>query len=182
MLCCAKCQLWLILVETIKGDLSLLESVQRKAMCWISKTSNSVFSCKDKLQKSNILPLSIYQELHVVLLFAKILFGKVDIDWQSHVTFAEVCTRRVQVTRNFICEQMRLQKSGSDFWYRARHLANMFNDCFKYDVLLDSDHKSKLLELYKRFFISRYNESDPCIWRLCVASITLRDLKKLIFT
>ena len=97
------------------GDLALLESVQRKTMSWIFKTSNSALSFKEKLQKINILPLSIYQELHVVLLFAKMLSGKVDIDWQSHVTLSEVGTRRAQVTRNFICKQMRLQKSESVF-------------------------------------------------------------------
>ena len=53
------------------GDLTLLESVQRKARSWIFQTSNSVLSYKEKLQKINILPLSLYQELHVVLLFAK---------------------------------------------------------------------------------------------------------------
>ena len=63
-----------------KGDLTLLGGVQRKAMDWIFKTSNSVLSYKEKLQKINILPLSLYQELHVVLLFAKMLSGKVDID------------------------------------------------------------------------------------------------------
>ena len=165
-----------------KGYLTLLESVQRKAMAWIFKTSNSVLPYKEKLQKINILPLSLYQELHVVLLFAKMLSGKVDIDWQSHVTLTEVGTRRAQVTRNFICKQMRLQKSESDFWYRACHLANLFNDYFKYDILLDREHKSKLLELYNRFFISRYNESDPCTWRLLCGCNNCRDLKKLIFT
>ena len=151
-------------------------------MAWIFKTSNSVFSYKEKLQKINILPLSLYQELHVVLLFAKMSSGKVDIDWQSHVTLAEVGTRRAQVTRNFICKQMRLQKSESDFWYRACHLANLFNDYFKYDILLDREHKSKLLELYNRFFISRHHESDPCTWRLLCACNNCRDLEKLIFT
>ena len=165
-----------------KGDLTLLECVQRKAMAWIFKTSNSVLSYKEKFQKINILPLSLYQELHVVLLFAKMLSGKFDIDWQSHVTLAEVGIRRAQVTRNFICKQMGLQKSDSDFWYRACHLANLFNDYFKYDILLDREHKSKLLELYNRFFISRYNESDPCTWRLLCGCNNCRDLKKLIFT
>ena len=164
------------------GDLTLLESVQRKAMSWIFKTSNSVLSYKEKLQKINILPLSLYEELHVVLLFAKMLSGKVDIDWQSHVTLAEVGTRRAQVTRNFICKQMRLQKSESDFWYRACHLANLCNDYFTFDILLDREHKSKLLELYNRFFISRYNESGPCTWRLLCGCNNCRDLKKLIFT
>ena len=50
------------------GDLTLLESAQQKAMSWIFKNSNSVLSYKEKLQKINILPLSLYQELHVVFI------------------------------------------------------------------------------------------------------------------
>ena len=73
-----------------KGDLGIIESVQRKAISWIFMTSNSHISYKDKLVKLNILPLSLYQELHVGLLFAKILAGKVDIDWRSHVSITDV--------------------------------------------------------------------------------------------
>ena len=66
--------------------------------------------------------------------------------------------------------------------YRACHLANLFNDCFKYDILLDREHKSKLLELHYQFFISRYKESEHCIWRLLCGCNNCKDLKKLIFT
>ena len=78
-------------------------------MSWICKISNSVLSYKKTSENQHL--ATLYQELHVVLLFAKMLSGKVDIDWQSHVTLAEVGTRRAQVTRNFICKQMRLQKN-----------------------------------------------------------------------
>ena len=40
-----------------KGDLGIIESVQRKAISWIFITSNSHISYKDKLIKLNILPL-----------------------------------------------------------------------------------------------------------------------------
>ena len=98
-----------VLWKPPKGDLILLEKVQRKAMSWIFKTSTASSHTRKNFRKSKILPLS--QELHVVLLFAKMLSGKVDIDWQRHVTLAEVGTRRAQVTRKFICKQMRFQKS-----------------------------------------------------------------------
>ena len=54
-----------------KSTLSVLESRQRKAVMWILNT-NSI-SYKDMLMKSSVLPLSLYQKLHVILLFAKIL-------------------------------------------------------------------------------------------------------------
>ena len=73
-----------------KSDLGIIESVQQKAISWIFMRSNSHISCKDKLVKLNILPLSLYQELHVGLLFAKILAGKTDIDWRSHVSITSL--------------------------------------------------------------------------------------------
>ena len=58
--------------------------------------SNSHISYKDKLVKLKILPLSLYQELHVEL-FVKILGGKVDTDWRSHVSIADFGKGRAQM-------------------------------------------------------------------------------------
>ena len=69
-------------------------------------TSNSHITYKDKLVKPNILPLSLYQELYVGLLFAKMLAGKVDIDWRSHVSITDVGNKRAQMTRNFVCKHV----------------------------------------------------------------------------
>ena len=52
-------------------------------------TSNSQISYKDKLVKLNILPMSLYQELHVGLLFAKILAGKVDTKFRLQTNASE---------------------------------------------------------------------------------------------
>ena len=87
--------------KTSKGYLGTLESIQRKAVSWIFITNN--ISYKDKLVKLDILPISLYQKLHVILLFAKILTGKVDIDWRSQVTITDIGTRRTQAKRNFAC-------------------------------------------------------------------------------
>ena len=129
---------------------------------WILMTSNSHISYKDKLVKLNILPLSLYQELHFGLLFAKILAGKVDIDWRSHVSITDVGNRRAQMTRNFVCKQMRLKKCESDCWFRACRLANLYNEYFKCDILFDPECKNRLLGMYTKFFKTRYNESDTC--------------------
>ena len=139
-----------------KGDLGTLESIQRKAVSWIFITNNISF--KDKLVKLDILPISLYQELHVFLLFAKILSGKVDIDWRSQVTITDIGTRRTPVTRNFACQQIRLKKCESDYWFRACRLAILFNDYFKFDIIFDPGCKIKLLEVYTKFFKTRYNE------------------------
>ena len=137
-----------------QGDLGIIESVQRKAISWIFMTSNSHISYKDKLVKLNIVPLSLYQELHAGLLFAKILAGKVDIDWRSHVSISDVGNRRAQMTRNFVCKQMRLKKCASDFWFRACRLANLYNEYFNFDILFDPECKHRLLGMYTKFFKS----------------------------
>ena len=162
-----------------KGDLGTLESIQRKAVSWIFITNN--ISYKDKLLKLDILPISLYQELHVILLFAKILTGKVDIDWRSQVTITDIGTRRTQGTRNFACQKIRLKKCESDYWFRACRLANLFIDYFKFDTIFDPGCKIKLLEVYTKFFKTRYNEADSCTWRILCGCNNCRDLKKLNF-
>ena len=161
-----------------KGDLEIIESVQRKAISWIFMTSYSHISYKDKLVKLNNLPLSLYQELHVGLLFAKILAGKVDIDWRSHVSITDVGNRRAQMTRNFVCKQMRLKKCESDFWFRACRLASLYNEYFKCDILFDPECKNRPLGMYTKFLKTCYNESDTYTWRILCECNNCRDLKK----
>ena len=168
-----------VLSKPSKGDLGTLESIQRKAVSWIFITNN--ISYKDKLVKLNILPISLYQKLHVILLFVKILTGKVDIDWRSQVTITHIGTRRTQATRNFAYKQILLKKCESDYWFRACRLANFFTDYFKFDIIFNPGCKIKLLEVYTKFFKTRYNESDICTWRILCGSNNCRDLKKLNF-
>ena len=47
--------------------------------------------CYIKLFKLGILPLSLYQALTVVLLFAEILAGKIDIHLPSEIFILSVC-------------------------------------------------------------------------------------------
>ena len=163
-----------------KGDLGTLESIQRKAVSWIFITNN--ISYKDKLVKLDIHQISFYQELHVILLFAKILAGKVDIDWRSQVTIADIGTRRTQAARNFACQKIRLKKCESDYCFRACRLANIFNDYFKFDIIFDPGCKIKLLEVYTKFFKTRYNESDSCTWRILCGCNNCRDLRNYTLT
>ena len=143
-------------------------------------TNNSHISYKDKLVKLCILPLSLYQEIHVGLLFAKILAGKVDLDWRSHVSITDVGNRKAQMTRKFVSRKMRLKKCESDFWFRACRHADLFNEYFKCDILFDPECKNRLLGMYAKFFRTRYNESDTCTWRIFCECNNCRDLKKLI--
>ena len=161
-----------------KVELSLIESVQKKAANWIT---GAKFPYKEQLLKLNLLPLSLYHELHVVLLFAKILTGKVDLNWKLHVSITEPGTTRYQTTRNFICQQPKLRKCESDYWYRACYLANTFNEFFKYDILFHENHKVKLLDLYFVYFKLRYDENNTCSWRIMCGCNNCKNVKKLNF-
>ena len=141
-------------------------------------TSNS-HAYKDKLVKLNTLPLSLYQELHVGLLFAKILAGKVDIDWRNHVSITDVGNRKAQMTRNFFCKQKRLTKCKSDLRFRACRLANLYNEYFKFDIFFDPECNNRLLGMYAKFFKTRHNESVTCTWRILCECNNCSDLKKL---
>ena len=92
-----------VIWKSLKSDLGIIESVLRKAISWNFMARNSHFSSKDKLVKLIFLHLCLYQELHVGLLFAKILVVKVDIDWRSYVSITDVGNRRAQMTRIFVC-------------------------------------------------------------------------------
>ena len=62
--------------KTSVGDLKTIESVQKKATAWILKPTQQY---KDRLISLHILPLFLYQELHIPLLLHKILTGKTDV-------------------------------------------------------------------------------------------------------
>ena len=114
--------------------------------------------------KLDILPVSLYQQLHVILLFAKILTGKLDIDWRSQVTITDIGTRRAQATRNFACQQIRLKKCESNYWFRACRLANLFNDYFKFDIIIDPGCKVKLLEVQNLLQRIRFMHLADIMW------------------
>ena len=137
-----------------KGDLGTLESIQRKAVSWIFITNN--ISYKDKLVKLDILPISLYQELHDILLFAKILTGKVDIGWRSQVTITDISTRRTQATRNFACQQIRLKKCESDYLVRACRVP--VGHIWKFDL----EKSRKYLILERNLIFQNFERNMSC--------------------
>ena len=140
-----------------------IESARKKAANLIT---GAKIPYKEQLLKLNLLPLSLYHELYDVLLFAKILTGKVDLNWKLQISITEPGVTRGQTTRNIICQQPKLRKCESDYSYRACHLANTFNEFFKYDILFHENHKAKLLDLYFVYFKLRYDENNTCSWRI----------------
>ena len=95
-----------------KTEFTVIEKVERKALAWTfgSKIQQSF---KGSLVDFTTISLS---ELDVVLLFAKILTGKVDMDWHKYVSLTNIgantsfCEHKSAKTRN-----LPLKKYESDF-------------------------------------------------------------------
>ena len=68
-----------------------------------------------KLVTLDFSPLSLYQELHVILLLAKIMNGNIDIDWTRFMSGLDYGATRNSQTRNFVARPMGLKKCESDF-------------------------------------------------------------------
>ena len=160
-----------------KGDVRVIEHVEQKAVAWILGQNSLTY--REKLVTLYILPLSLYQELHVILLLAKIMNGNIDIDWTKYMSMLDYGGTRNSQTRNFAAKPMRFKKCKSDFWFRACQLANVFNDFFKKDFLLNPNYKNNLLRVYKAFLRQIYSKTKPCTWRFLSVCSTCEETKKL---
>ena len=68
-----------------KGDLKKLENVQRRATKWIMSCGDTV-SYSSRPATSGILPLSLYTELHDILLLSQIIQEKYNISRANTLT------------------------------------------------------------------------------------------------
>ena len=136
------------------------------------------FTYKEKLVTLDILPLSLYQEIHVILLLARIMNGKIDIDWTKHMSRLDYGGTRKSQTGNFAARTLRLKKCKFDFWFRDCQQANPFNDYFEEDFPIPN-HKIKPLEVETAFFRQIDREMNPCTWRLFCDCSVCKETKKL---
>ena len=151
-----------------KCELKIIEDVQRKA-------TRSILSCnninyKDGLIRLNLLPLSLYHEMQDILLLHKIINDQYNFHWRQFVQFKESTAPTRRSTKNNLAHKnYHYEKSKSNFWHRTPILANKIlqtqeeEDLFamKYERL-----KSSLKNVFWIYFISKYEESVPCTWRI----------------
>ena len=72
-----------VLWKPNKQDLKKVEPIQMKATKLILSTGQLTY--KDRLRRLDILPLSLYHELHVLFFFLDIVSGRYDIEWQNSI-------------------------------------------------------------------------------------------------
>ena len=95
-----------------KCELKIIEDVQRKATRWILSCNN--INYKDRLIRLNLLPLSLYHEMHILLLH-KIINDQYNFHWRQFVQFKESTapTRRTQfLAQNTYTSKQNFTDSG----------------------------------------------------------------------
>ena len=123
---------------------------------------NSHIPYKCRLQKLKMLPLSLYTEMHDLLLFISIVRNNYEIDINQYAESTKSSTR--QKERNeYQIPKTRLKKTNSDFFIRCPAL---FNVIIRHTSKQLTDiQKSDIAEIYWKFF-ERYSEIDSCTWRI----------------
>ena len=137
-----------------KTDLKKLDEEQRKATTWICCKEDYY---KNRLLQLDILPVSLYLELHDVLFF--------------NAAENEKCTIRVKIpTRSSDMRQKEqyavptylLRETDENFWTRTARLVNNISEYLK-DKPLDRTARTKM---YQQYFNKSYSEAQKCTWRI----------------
>ena len=143
-----------------KTETKDIERVQKKANSWI--LNNWELNYKKRLGKLNVLPLSLYIELHDLLLLIAFLSGNYNIN--------------ILINRNQNCDdqpnfrqfelininQTRTEKADENFWRRSSQRLNII---YKITTLaIENLSKKRLTELYWIYFSRQYSEANSCTW------------------
>ena len=132
-----------------KTDLKSIESIQMKASKWILRTSQLEY--KERLRRSNLLPLALYHKMHVQLLFIQIVLNTYDFEWQKFVQLEEGKTKKKEI-RVFKTRKFFQQKQATDFRMPAVYLPNLFGNYFDTNVneLPKSDDFYSLFDVFQK--------------------------------
>ena len=152
-----------------KLESKALEKVQKTATKWIGSSKDDY---KTRLARLEILPISMYMELHDLLLLLSIMKGNYNIRRSKIPNIKLTETRQ---NNEFEIPKHRLRKCDENFWTRATRLYNIVRKT------TDKPLSKKLLtQLYTSFFHRRYNELDSCSWRILCNCGNCNPLKKLV--
>ena len=143
-----------------KTETKEIERVQKKAASWI--LNNWELNYKKKPGKFDLLPLSVYIELHDLLILVAFLSGNYNIN--IPITRNQNCDDQPN-TRQFELiniNQTITKKADENFWGSSSQLLN--NICKITNLAIESLKKKRLTELYWNFFSRHYSEANSCTW------------------
>ena len=138
-----------------------MERVQKIATKWFY---GSHIEYRERLLKCNLLPVSMYFELHDILYLDSLLKGKYDIDINKFISKTSVESTRQSSRSELVVTRTRTQKADENFFIRSSILHNIMSRALARMSL--KFNKSNLTYLYWNYFTTRYSETNPCTWRI----------------
>ena len=143
------------------AHLKKFETVQHKIARWNLSTSHH--SYKKRIILSNILPVSLYNEMPTPLLLSGVMDGKFDVSWKDFVQLVETSSRQAFNKTFDIPMKTKVAKTNT-FRNRAQLLANILN---KYVNFYEPNGlKRRLQPFYWNFFPGKHSEDISCRWSI----------------
>ena len=156
-----------------KGNMKLIEQLQHRATRWITDPD---LDYKRRLLRLNLLPLSLYLQMHDILLFVKIVTGHYDIPWESCISYAPTISTRSSDSPLFYVPRTNYVKTSENFWHRTAKTVNKLPPGI--DVLNIIGLKRRLSKLFWDYFSLHYQENCTCSWVLvCQCSESCRNTR-----
>ena len=140
-----------------KTDMKLLESVQRRCTRWIAGSS---MGFKERLIKLNLLPITLYIQMHDLFLLSNILNGKFDYGCSKFIRYANQLSTRGSERVCFKFPQH--MGSEANFRFRTPKLVNMLPESLQF--FETRGLKQRLSNFFYNYFIAFYEEERPCTW------------------
>ena len=148
-----------------------LERVQRKATSWMC---GKTMDYKQRLTMLDILPLTMYLELHDILFFRAVRNEKYNINLLNHKPRTK--TTDTRQSEEYEITKHRLKKTDENFWTRTTRLLNIITKHTKETELT----KQFLTKLYKDYFKTNYTEAESCTWRILCSCGSCNPAKKIV--
>ena len=143
-----------------RNNMDQLERVQKLATKWILCTNSHY---KDRLAKLKLLPLSLYIEMHDILMLLALIENKYDVNLNK-ATYGTCETTRQSNRGEFQLTKTRLQKTDENFFRRTKTLYNcLIRTCSEFK---ENPNKSSLTNVYFKYFDNAFNELNKCTWKL----------------
>ena len=143
-----------------RNNMDQLERVQKLATKWILCTNSHY---KDRLAKLKLLPLSLYIEMHDILMLLALIENKYDVNLKK-ATYGTCETTRQSNRGEFNLTKTRLQKTDENFFRRTKTLYNcLIRTCSEFK---ENPNKSSLTNVYFKYFDNAFNELNKCTWKL----------------
>ena len=136
-----------------KTNLKIAEKVQRKATTWLYCQEDHN---KNRLVQIDLLPVSLYLELHNVLFLNATQNDKYNIRVMFLTRSTDTRQKEYEETKNF------LGKTHENFWLRTARLVKIIRKHLK-DKPLD---KTTLTKMYQHYFNKSYSEAETSTWRI----------------